>query len=186
MPFADKPTARTENLVVQEVNDEVLIYDLVTNKAYCLNHTSGQVWQLCDGNNSIADIGGRISDKLQTPFSEDIVWLALDGLKRNGLVMDTDDLPPDPNRLSRRAVMKKIGFASMVAMPIISSLVAPPAVAAISGGQACSCSGLSGAVAVCPVGTASCPPASARCVILPGGFCFGPAGDVSCNGTCQP
>ena len=44
------PKARKENLVVQESNGEVLIYDLDTNKAFCLNETSALVWQACDGN----------------------------------------------------------------------------------------------------------------------------------------
>ncbi|HZH35571.1 MAG TPA: hypothetical protein VEX64_12070 [Pyrinomonadaceae bacterium] len=37
------PKARENDLVVQELKDEVLIYDLKINKAYCLNETSAAI-----------------------------------------------------------------------------------------------------------------------------------------------
>jgi hypothetical protein len=44
----DKPISRQSNVVVQEIEGEVLIYDLKVNQAYCLNQTSALVFQLCD------------------------------------------------------------------------------------------------------------------------------------------
>lgn len=41
------PIARKTDLVIQEADDEVLIYDLSTNKASCLNKTAAFVWQNC-------------------------------------------------------------------------------------------------------------------------------------------
>lgn len=40
-------------LVVQEFEKEVLIYDLNNHKAYTLNETSSLVWRMCDGKTSI-------------------------------------------------------------------------------------------------------------------------------------
>jgi len=37
------PTARKSGLVVQDVPDEVLIFDLKSNKAHCLNLTAATV-----------------------------------------------------------------------------------------------------------------------------------------------
>ncbi len=74
------PKAREENLVVQEFDGEVLIYDLNTNKAFSLNETSSLVWQLCDGDNSVSEISESISRKLDSPANEDLVWLALEQL----------------------------------------------------------------------------------------------------------
>ena len=51
-----KPVARKEGLVIQEMPDEVLVYDLETNKAHCLNKTAAFVWNACDGKNSVAEI----------------------------------------------------------------------------------------------------------------------------------
>ncbi len=44
-----KPTQRKAELVIQELNGEVLIYDLGRNKAFSLNETSALVWQACNG-----------------------------------------------------------------------------------------------------------------------------------------
>ena len=56
------PLSRRENLVVQEMDNELMIYDLTDNKAFCLNETSAIVWQLCNGKNSITKISSFLSD----------------------------------------------------------------------------------------------------------------------------
>ena len=43
------PTARKSGLVVQEMPDELLVYDTENNKAHCLNTTAAFVWKSCDG-----------------------------------------------------------------------------------------------------------------------------------------
>ena len=123
------PKSRTDEIVVQELNGEILVYDLRDNRAMCLNETSSAVWRACDGSNSVADIAARVGN-------EDIVWLALDQLKKEKLVDNT----PESNRfdgMSRREVIKKIGMGTAVALPIIAGLVAPPAASAVSCGATC-------------------------------------------------
>lgn len=128
----NKPVSRQSNLVVQDLEKELLIYDLKNDKALCLNKTSALVWQLCNGNNSIADISNLISRKLNTAVSEDFVWLALDGLRKEKLLENEGDLENHPAGLSRREVVKKVGLASMVTLPIISSITAPTSIMAQS------------------------------------------------------
>ncbi len=53
MKHSQVPIARKEGLVIQEMPEEVLVYDLDTNKAHCLNQTAAFVWKSCDGKNSI-------------------------------------------------------------------------------------------------------------------------------------
>jgi len=43
------PQARSEDLVIQDIGDEVLVYDLTRHKAHCLNRTAALVWRKCDG-----------------------------------------------------------------------------------------------------------------------------------------
>ncbi len=50
------PLGRRDNLVVQEIDGEIMIYDLTDNKVFCLNETSALIWQLCDGNKSALEI----------------------------------------------------------------------------------------------------------------------------------
>ena len=56
----NNPMARQNGLVVQEMPDEVLVYDLDTNKAHCLNNSAALVWRACDGTNSVADIDASV------------------------------------------------------------------------------------------------------------------------------
>ena len=85
------PKSRRANIVVQDFENEVLIYDLSINKAYCLNQTSALVWQNCNGNNSVADISRELSSKSKIDVSDEVVWLALDGLKRDNLLENGDE-----------------------------------------------------------------------------------------------
>ena len=56
MKSINNPKGRHNDLVVQDSENEVLIYDLKLNKAYCLNETSALIWRLCDGTKSVAEI----------------------------------------------------------------------------------------------------------------------------------
>lgn len=122
------PKSRKENLVVQELEGEVLIYDLEKNKAFCLNETSALVWKLCDGNTSVSDLSEDLSKKLNSPVNEDLVWLALEQLKKEKLIENEIGTPTGFEGLSRREVVKKVGLGAMVALPIVASMVAPTSV----------------------------------------------------------
>lgn len=130
--MTNKPISRKANIVVQNLENEVLIYDLTINKAFCLNQTAGLVYQLCDGKRTVAEISDLMSIELKTLVSEDFVWLALDGLKKDGLLENADELTNHFGGLTRREIVKKVGLASMATLPLISSVVAPSAVMAQS------------------------------------------------------
>jgi hypothetical protein len=123
----NKPKSRREDIVVQEVDGEVLIYDLKTDKAFCLNRTSALVWQACDGTKTIAEINDLVGKQLNAKVKEDVIWLALDQLSKEKLV---DAAIANKTVLSRREVITRIGMTSAVALPIIAHIVAPPAAAA--------------------------------------------------------
>lgn len=120
---SQNPMARQSGLVVQEMPDEVLVYDLDTNKAHCLNQSAAFVWKSCDGSNSVTDIVKEFESNGRGKVTEDFVWLAIDQLSDNGLL--ESKMAPRFAGPSRRQVLKTIGLASIVAIPVISSLVAP-------------------------------------------------------------
>ena len=126
-----RPRARAEGLVVRELPDEVLVYDLDTHRAVCLNSTAAQVWRLCDGRRTTADIRKALEKSSGGPVPEELVWLALEQLGRDKLL---DARPPRPAELaglSRRELIKRVGLAAAVALPAVVSIVAPtPAQAA--------------------------------------------------------
>lgn len=122
-----KPISRKQNIVVQEFEKELLVYDLKTNKAYCLNETSAMVYQLCDGTKTVAEINQSLNKNLKLSISEDFILLALNELNRDGLFENADELEDYFAGMSRRKMIKKVGLASMIALPLISSVVAPNA-----------------------------------------------------------
>lgn len=139
MNNSQRPIARKTGLVVQEIPDEVLVYDLERNKAHCLNQSAAMVWRSCDGNNSVADIAKLVESQAGGKVTEDFVWLAIDQLSENNLL--EQQIATDFAGQSRREALKKIGLASMVAIPVIASLVAPQSALAAS---SCICVGPAG------------------------------------------
>ncbi len=128
-----KPESRKNDIVIQELEDEVLVYDLLKNKAFCLNKTSAVIWQLCDGKKSIEEIAYATGKKLNSTVSDEMVGLALEQLNKDELLESNQNSFSYLNGLSRREAIRKIGFTSLVALPIVSSLVAPSALHAASG-----------------------------------------------------
>ncbi len=128
-----QPKSRTCNIVVQDLENEILIYDLQTNKANCLNKTLATVWKFCDGKRTIPEIIAEVSKELKKPVLEDLVYLSIKQLKEVNLLEHSEKLELRLENTSRREVIKKIGMTSMVALPIISSITVPKAVDAQSG-----------------------------------------------------
>lgn len=114
-----RPVARKRNLVIQDLDGEVLVYDLDSNKAHCLNESAAIVWKNCDGMNDVGEIAKRFNGKV----NDDFVWLAIDQLSELNL-LDTSVSSPHLGS-SRRDVLKKIGLVSIVTLPVVSSLAAP-------------------------------------------------------------
>jgi len=123
MKSSQVPVARKEGLVIQETSEEVLVYDLTSNKAHCLNQTAAFVWKSCDGNNSIPEITKLLESESGAAIHEDLIWLAIDQLNEKNLL--ERELATSFAGRSRREVIKKIGLAAVVALPIVASITAP-------------------------------------------------------------
>jgi len=130
------PRARVECLS-REFGDELLIYDLQSDAGHCLNSTAAAAWKLCDGNNSPSQIARTLSRQFSAQVDESVVLMALDQLADAHLLME----PVVPaKRLSRRVAIRRIGIAAAIALPLVTSIVAPtPAQAAtcVPLGQPC-------------------------------------------------
>jgi Coenzyme PQQ synthesis protein D (PqqD) len=125
-----RPCVRTDGLVVQALPDEVLVYDLERHKAHCLNHTAALVWKHCDGQTSVTEMVCMLEQEMQTPVPEDVVWLALQRLGKARLLVEQIRAPGGGDRMSRREVMRRLGWGAAVALPLVTSIVAPTAVEA--------------------------------------------------------
>ncbi len=128
------PRARQDELVVEELQDETLVYDLKRHKASCLNRTAALVWQRCDGQTSVADVAALLEEQLATPTDEAVVWMALDRLGRAHLLNEPVTLPADRAQYSRREVLRTLRRVAGISLllPVIESIVAPRAATATS------------------------------------------------------
>ena len=129
-PKAQFPQLRTQRLVVDDLPDEVLVYDLDRHQAHCLNRTAALVWRSCDGQSTPAEIARRLTAELDAPCSEDFVLLALNQLEGQHLLEQAPEMPAQFAVLSRRQMVRRLGLAAAVAVPIVTSIVAPRAVEA--------------------------------------------------------
>ncbi len=132
MSSKKNPLSRKDDIVVQELEGEVLIYDLRANKAFCLNETSALIWQACDGSKDIPQLSEFVGSRLNSKASEDLVWLALDQLKKEKLIENIHVSDGRFTGMSRRDVVKKIGLGTMIALPFVAGLNAPVAAHAAS------------------------------------------------------
>jgi hypothetical protein len=124
------PKMRKEKLIIDELPDEVLVYDLDRHKAHCLNQTAAMVWRRCDGKTQPAEIARRLQSELDQPFNVEMVWLALRQLNKINLLAEPVGLPPKLAGMNRREMVRTLGLAAVVAVPLVTSIVSPTAVQA--------------------------------------------------------
>ena len=140
------PLARTKNLLITQVGEEVIVYDQERDTAHCLNAMAARVWHYCDGQNTVEDIAKLLEEDLEVSADEDVdwrglVWLTLEELQRFYLIQEYLSQPissevqsADALRVSRRKMIKTAtlvgGFALGSMFPLVKSIVAPyPAMA---------------------------------------------------------
>ena len=113
------------------------MYDSERNVAHCLNRTAALVWKHCDGKTSIADMLRVLQNESSipvdsVPVDEDVVWLALGQFEKAQLLTGRITRVSKSKGLSRRELIRKLGMASAVALPLVSSVLAPTAAQAMS------------------------------------------------------
>lgn len=115
------PRARADCLS-RKFDAEVLIYDPQHDVGHCLNSTAAAVWQLCDGKSSPRQMAAELSRQFSAPVEERVVQLALGQLADANLLVERDVIVES---LSRRLAIRRMGIAAAIALPLITSIVAP-------------------------------------------------------------
>jgi len=132
------PRARTEGLLVRDIGDEVVVYDLESHRSHCLNRTATLVFRACDGRRTIRVIAAQVGRELGRPADEDLVRYTLGRLQSARLL---DPGTRKAATLTRRQLARRIGQAAL--LPVVISLLAPkPSEAATcqAGCPTCDCS----------------------------------------------
>lgn len=131
------PLRRDQQLTVQILGEETLVYDERTHRACCLNRISAAVWSRCDGHHTPRDIADGVTRDMEAPVSEEIVLFALGELGRDGLLQPaTAATVIDERTTTRRELIRKLGLSAALLVPVITVLEVPKA-AASGGGDGC-------------------------------------------------
>jgi hypothetical protein len=128
------PAARRENILIEEVGGELLIFDVSNNRAHCLNESAAAIWRHCDGTRSVDDLAQHLFPKLVPSDAERVVSLGIERLSRRRLLENSRTAAPAID-LSKRDLLKKVAIlaaAAGIAAPLISSAMAPTSAYAFS------------------------------------------------------
>jgi hypothetical protein len=132
------PKARRNQLVIKELANETLVYDESNHQAHCLNQTAAFVWKHCDGRRSLPALARLLEKETNVSAPEHTVRLAIKQFEESHL-LDASRSKPTWGGLSRREMVRTIGITA-VALPIVTSIVAPQAAMAatcVQVGQPC-------------------------------------------------
>lgn len=135
------PRARSDRIVVRNLDSEVLIYDRDRNQATCLNSFAAQVWSRCDGRTMPSAIAQQITRDTTDSIDERAVWLALAQLDGSLLLDEPCKVPAWVHGgSSRRQLLKILAVGAGAAIPVVTSIVVP----SVADAASCIPSGQSG------------------------------------------
>ena len=119
--------ARKDHLLLHKVDDEMVVYDKNRKTAHRLNGTAVRVWTSLDGHRSTSEIADDLD------VDESIVTLSIDHLAEAHLVESEE-----PFSVSRRQALRRVAIAAAAGflLPVVTSIAAPTAAQAESGGHA--------------------------------------------------
>lgn len=140
----ERPKARREDLIVQEVGEELLIYDQRRHRAFCLNPMAALVWRRANGRRTIAALSRTVERVFRVPEGKALVRLAVNRLARARLLENWPLFLNDQHSPSRREAMRELGRWGLSAslallLPTVKAILAPTAAQAATCIRAVDC-----------------------------------------------
>jgi hypothetical protein len=112
-----------DQLVVEDLGTELMIYDQKRNRAFCLNQKAAFIWQHCDGKTTVGELAAKLAHSSGATIDDKVVQFALQSLSQDGLLEPSTFEPVFPIGMTRRQVMQKIGVRAAVALPLVTALM---------------------------------------------------------------
>jgi hypothetical protein len=123
-----RPQARTTGIVVDEVEGEVVVYDLGRNAAHCLKGVTSLVWRYADGQTTVETLIERLREGSAHDVTEDAVWSALESLSQANLLIEPVAGPSLAFIQSRRDALRRAAVLGAITVgAAITSVLAPAA-----------------------------------------------------------
>ena len=117
------PLGRSRDLIVEELGDELLVYDMEADRGHCLSPTAARVWRRCDGRTPPEGLSAQLG------LDQDAVDRALEELAACELLEAAPEptVVPAGNGATRRELASKVVKVGAVAAaaPLIVSVAAP-------------------------------------------------------------
>lgn len=111
-----------DDLIVQKVGDEVIVYDLASHRAHSLNRTAALVFEKLDGKHDVDALARHLGKALGSGPQKGLAAEAVNELAAADLLRPGAGLP-------RRSLLR--GLAAGL-LPVVVSIAVPPAAAAAS------------------------------------------------------
>jgi hypothetical protein len=116
-----KPLARKRDILVENLPQEVVLYDKSKEKVHCLNRTAAAIWESCDGTRTVDELARTAGVKLGTPSDCKVVVQALEELEKADLLEAGSVMIGEAGLTSRREAVGKIALAGTA---LVATIVA--------------------------------------------------------------
>src|SRR6266566_4683089 len=97
---------------------------------HCLNGIAGEMWMACKRKSTAIEVTEALRPTWPD-IEEEVVWASLSQMAKTELLEETTD--QEIISMSRRELVRKLGFTAAAVLPIlVTSVLIPPAAAAAS------------------------------------------------------
>jgi hypothetical protein len=112
-----------DHFIVEQLLNEVMIYDQKRNKAFCLNQKAAFVWQHCDGATTIDELTALLQQVSSEPVDGAVIQFALETLAADGLLEPTTFESRVPAGMTRRSLVQRFGLSAAMSLPLVTALL---------------------------------------------------------------
>jgi hypothetical protein len=118
-----RPLAHRDALLLQDVGDQLVVFDQRRQRLHVLSRSAALVWRHCDGQRDIAELAGIIGRELGAPVNDEVILLALEQLREAELLSVRGDSTPLGDSVSRREMLSRAmgGLAAGLLLPVVTS-----------------------------------------------------------------
>ncbi len=83
----ERPRLRDE-IVLREVDEDIVVYDPVSDKIALLNQSAAVILSYCDGSHSVSDVVSKVAEVFAQPADrvDEDVRTTIEGLRAQGLL----------------------------------------------------------------------------------------------------
>lgn len=112
-----------DHFIVEQLMNEVMIYDQKRKKAFCLNPQAAFIWQHCDGKTTITELVTLLQEDSAEVPSVALVRFALETLAADGLLEPATFQSEVKPGVTRRSLIQKFGLTAAMSLPVVTGLL---------------------------------------------------------------